>query len=117
MTTSIRFTPKSSKKPEKKGAKAPHKGKKTHIQRVAATFAVIDAAIAAPEGIPYLALPKWEIESICAQLKELTHDIIDAWACRGEIDSFDDVLVKLHAARLNLESEMQMAGARLDGAS
>ena len=49
-------------------------------------------------------LPEAEFRSVTSQLKELTHTIVDAWATRGEIDAFEEVLVKLHAARRNLET-------------
>jgi hypothetical protein len=50
-----------------------------------------------------------EFESVCAQLKELTHTAVDAWATRDDCaDGFETVLVKLHAARRNLESAVEV---------
>jgi hypothetical protein len=53
-----------------------------------------------------------EFESICKQLTQLTHDVIDAWACRGdEADGLERILVPLHAARRNLETAVELDGA------
>lgn len=74
--------------------------------------------MAAATGIDVVALPVCEVRSVCAQLKELTHLAVDAWACRDEVaDGLEGVLVKLHAARMNLESEMNSALERVGGAS
>jgi hypothetical protein len=57
-------------------------------------------------------LSRAEYNSVLRQLKELTHDFIDAFAtpeaCSGLLA---DALVKLHAARLNLESAAAVGGA------
>jgi len=53
---------------------------------------------------PSITIDRAEYASIVLQLKECTHAFIDAWATAGEIDSFDRALVKLHAARRNLET-------------
>ena len=67
-------------------------------------------SVAERVGIPILSIPECEFRSITAQLKELTHVIVNAWA---NSDGLDEVLVKLHAARRNLETEC----APLGGAS
>lgn len=70
------------------------------------------AAAEAAEGAPLdavAAIPVVEFQSICLQLKDLTHVVVDAWACRdGFADGLETVLVKLHAARLNLESAAEV---------
>jgi hypothetical protein len=49
-----------------------------------------------------------ELDSITDQLKNLTHVVIEAWATRDDVaDGLENVLVKLHAARRNLESAVQ----------
>jgi len=54
-------------------------------------------------------LSKGEFDSICGQLKGLTHEVIEAWATRGEMaDSLEQILVKLHAARRNLETAVEV---------
>lgn len=62
------------------------------------------------EGTPtHYVLPAEEFQSICEQLKELTHVTVDAWATRdGYADGLEQVLVKLHAARRNLESAVEV---------
>jgi hypothetical protein len=50
-----------------------------------------------------------EFDSICDQLKELTHITVDAWATQdGFADGLETVLVKLHAARRNLETAVEV---------
>ncbi len=52
-----------------------------------------------------LLISRSEFDSICSQLKELTHVTVDAWATQdGYADGLEHVLVKLHAARRNLET-------------
>lgn len=55
-------------------------------------------------GIPMVAMPEPEFRSVNAQLKELTHMIVNAWATGDDGYALGEVLVKLHSARRNLES-------------
>lgn len=66
---------------------------------------------AAPAQAPgNLLLSRSEFESICDQLRELTHVTVDAWATRADYaDGLENVLVKLHAARRNLETAVGVA--------
>jgi len=51
-----------------------------------------------------------ELQSVCLQLKDLTHEIVECWAARDTVlDGLESVLTALHTARLNLEGAAQVS--------
>jgi hypothetical protein len=55
-----------------------------------------------------LLISRTEFDSVCEQLKVCTHEFIGAWATQEDApEAFGEALVKLHAARLNLESAVE----------
>jgi hypothetical protein len=70
--------------------------------------------MATEEKVPQIktiGLCRVEYDSVLEQLKELTHEFIDAFAQQEAFPgALGEALVKLHAARLNLESAAVLGG-------